>query len=224
MVFIALAQFMSVAQNDRATFGLKGNVTKVIQSENPNIRISSLIADWETFDYEFSQTGKIISVGDSLVKFEKYEYPEGGYYYNEYFIQHNDFGEETYYYVTRDMQKRISTIVFEIDGGDGDEIDSFLYDNKGRVAEVDIKFMYVGWGFEEEEGVGEITELGNCKYYYDENDNVIRVVRYDSYEKQTYTITYQYKLFDRAGNWLIRVANCEPMGIKNRIEKRTLEY
>ena len=53
---------------------------------------------------------------------------------------------------------------------------------------------------------------------------MIKAVRYDSYERKTYTITYTYKKFDAAGNWLVRVANCAEAGPINEIEKRRVEY
>ena len=69
------------------------------------------------------------------------------------------------------------------------------------------------------------TDTGDyIKYFYDENDNVIKAVWYESGEKKSHTITYQYKKFDREGNWLVRVANCEDRGPINEMEQRIVEY
>ena len=62
------------------------------------------------------------------------------------------------------------------------------------------------------------------KYFYDEKNNLIKEVMFDLDEKKSYTRTYVYKSFDKMGNWLTRVVNCEKDDIKNGVQTRTVEY
>ena len=214
-----------VAQNDLATFGLKGNVTKLIQKGSDDNMNDSFECEWMTHNnFTFSKTGKLVGVGDSVVGFEPFEDYNQNVFYQEYFKIPDDYGYPTWYYITRDKQNRITSVTFEAPGGDGDIIDTFLYDEKGRVQEVMESFVYVGWGYEGEEGVGKKTNGYNIKYFYDENDNVTKAVKYDAYEKKTHTVTFAYKEFDAAGNWTKRVANCPTRMINNQVETRVLSY
>ena len=65
-MLVVLAQFTMVAKNDRVTFGLKGNVTKVIQDRNSFILPFSG-SELENYDWEFSKSGKLIKVNENIV-------------------------------------------------------------------------------------------------------------------------------------------------------------
>lgn len=216
------------AQNDRAAFGLKGNVTKVIQSEDYDVRVNYFGTEWITCNLEFSQSGKLVRV-NGLKGGNKMDDKEGEYFaadYEEFKEATKDvpagvfvFSETPEYGLVRDANGRIWKRVHLVIGCEDDleEWETLQYDDKGRVVSIKMTER----SFYEKK----FTDRGdNIRYSYDEDGNVIKAERYDSYEKKTYTMTYQYKQFDRAGNWLVRVANCEQMGLENRIEKRTVEY
>ena len=218
-LLVTFAQFATVAQNDRAIFGLNRNVTKVIYEQVPQSGMN--YESYELFgdsDLEFSNTGKLIKIGGQEVKTESFE---GEVYYSIVYYDNGIPTVERGFH--KDAQGRITTTFIE--SGCGDGFDTIVYDNKGRIVQK-ISKAYVESGYNElgkwEEG--KYIVISDVKYFYDENNNLIKVVVCSPTDKKTHTITYQYKLFDRAGNWLIRVANCASMQIKNYIEKRKIEY
>jgi len=195
------------AQNDRATFGLKGNVTKVKAPQEESYELLG------NNDLEFSKTGKLLKVDGVEIAVESYD---DGTYYS---IDFDDGGGMSF---SRDNQGRIKDFFYY----EGDGTDTLIYDSRGRLSRI-ISNVYYEAGYNYETGKDEPgrTEVGcDKKYYYDENDNLIKVVVNYPEEKKTYTVTYTYKEFDAAGNWTRRVANCLTMGIDNRVETRVLSY
>lgn len=220
-MFVVLAQFTMVAQNDRATFGLKGNVTKVIQDRNSLIFPLSG-SQLESFDWEFSKLGKLIKVNNNIVEIENSDRGE------ENFIlfrgDEDEIDGDAIYYVVlfyRDAQGRISSIYYM---GLGTGCDTVVYDSKGRVSQI-IVYSYQGneGGFKDWKK-SDLVESSNIKYFYDEKNNLTKAVLFDLDEKKSYTRTYKYESFDKTGNWLTRVVNCEKYDIKNEVETRTVEY
>ncbi|MBO4645212.1 MAG: hypothetical protein J5642_01720 [Bacteroidales bacterium] len=223
-LMILLAFFLSVtvtAQNDRPTFGLKGNVVKVMQSDDVEYGISWFGEDWVTYNLEFSPTGKLIKV-NGMVGGKKYENNEA-----EYFVQdYEEFKEATkgtpegvYVYsdspeygLLRDDHNRITKLIHI--GPDADDVEKLQFDEKGKVVAVNCVADY--WGEEE--------DSGNIKYFFDDAGNIIKAVMYSVSENKTYTMTYTYREFDAAGNWIKRVANCPAMEINNKVEMRILIY
>lgn len=218
-LLVTFANFATVAQNDRATIGLKRNVSKVIYEQLP--QAATGYESYELFgvsDLEFSNTGKLVKINGQDIKMET---PDDGIYYLTEYDDSEIPTEEWGFH--RDAQGRITATYLL--SGCGDGLDTIMYDDKGRIIQI-ISQVYVESGYNElgkwEEGKFIVTK--DVKYFYDENNNLIKNVVYSPTDKKTHTITYQYKLFDRAGNWLIRVANCPSMQIKNYIEKRKIEY
>lgn len=213
LLSVVLAGVVS-AQNDRATFGLKGDVKKVIQSENP-IPIGAF---WENYDLEFSQSGALTKIGGKEIK---KEVDDNGV---SYFV---DLSNEEYFldlYFNRTPQNKISTSSFDDGGSIG--WDTLIYNSKGRVDKIKT-YAYIEAGYNEETDKmeeGKVVEVNYVTYYYDENDNVIKLVQYDIESKRTITVYYKYQSFDQMGNWLVRVVNCETLEIKNQVEKRTIGY
>ncbi len=193
------------AQNDRATFGLKGNVTKLIQSEDYENRINLIGSEWETYNLVFTESGKLYNVEGQTGKIS----PDDA----SFEIFYHDLAGYSEYSLKRDAKNRIS-ILYHI-AGDAEELAKIQYDEKGRVASIKLSY---------DTDYGVQDNGTNLKYYYDESDNVVKVIYYDGYEKKTHTITYKNLEFDAAGNWTKRVANCPTMGINNRVETRVLSY
>ncbi|MBO4738691.1 MAG: hypothetical protein J5606_03925, partial [Bacteroidales bacterium] len=106
--FIALAivfgSYSVVAQNDRATFGLCGNVTKVESSIND---IGDL---WSTYKLEFSAEGTLMFVNGLNVDADAFNYE---------------------YSITRDNNNRISEVTSV--EGDGIRKIKYIYGNNGQV-------------------------------------------------------------------------------------------
>lgn len=225
-ILVLLAVILSgtlSAQNDRATFGLKGNVKKVTQRDNSDTGVNWVGCGWDTYNLEFSETGKLVKVNGRKggLKYENNE--------TEYFVQdYEEFKETTkgapdgvFVYtdtpefgLDRDAKNRISKRISI--NSVGEDWEKLKNDDQGRVVLVNCSFL--------SDGDGNEYNVGNLKYTYDENGNVIKIVRYAADENKTYTITYKYEQFDQSGNWLVRVMNCEAMGFKNEVEKRTVEY
>lgn len=208
LFLIALAVMMAgmlAAQNDRATFGLKGNVTKLIQSEEYTDRINQIGSEWETYNLVFSESGKLINVQGQTGK----KSPDDA----SFEIFYHDIAGYSEYSLKRDSKNRIS-ILYRI-SGDSEELAKIQYDEKGRVASIKLSYD-TDYGIQDDG-----TSL---KYSYDENDNVVKVIYYDGDEKKTHTITYKNMEFDAAGNWTKREANCPTMWIDNRVETRVLTY
>lgn len=180
------------AQNDRATFGLKGEVTKLSPDYNHSIYVVGR-NEWVEYPLEFSQTGTLLSVNDKKV---------------------TDKDFDAYYGFKRDAQNRISKISFV--AGEGVRWVIFRYDNKGRVVSEEYEY--------ENLDTGEFYPEGNVKFTYDNNDNVIKAVSFDSYDSTTQTVQYTYKSFDDVGNWTARIANCPNLGLNNHLETRMLTY
>lgn len=207
IVFAVILARMLAAQNDRAAFGLKGDVIRVKAPQEESYELLG------NNDLEFSKTGKLLKVDDVEITVESYD---DGTFYS---IDFNDGGGMSF---TRDKQGRIKGFFYY----EGDGNDTLLYDSRGRLFRI-ISYVYYEAGYNYETGKDEPgrTEVGcDKKYFYDENDNLIKVVVYYPEEKKTHTITYTYKEFDGAGNWTKRVANCPTMEIDNRVETRTLSY
>jgi hypothetical protein len=220
-MLVVLAQFTMVAQNDRVTFGLKGNVTKVIQDRNSFILPFSG-SELENYDWEFSKSGKLIKVNENIVEVENSDRGE------ENIIlfrgDEDEIGGDEVYYVVffyRDAKGRLSSIYYM---GLGTGCDTVIYDSKGRVSQI-VVYSYQGdeGGFKDWKK-SDLVESSNIKYFYDEKNNLIKAVLYDLDEKKSYSRTYKYESFDKTGNWLTRVVNCEKDDIKNAVETRTVEY
>lgn len=215
LLFVVLLAGSLSAQNDRAAFGLKGNVSKVIQNGD----VLSLGGFWEGSDLEFSQNGRLSKIGGKTIKTEHSE-NEGDYFTVE--IGDEMFSVNLVFW--RNAQKRISTYYFDDGESLGD--DTIIYDNKGRVDKIKTS-VYIESGYNPDTGKmeeGRTVEAGYTQYFYDENSNVVKVIHHDIESKQTITATYNYRFFDPSGNWLIRVVNCDTYGVKNQVEKRTIEY
>ena len=217
-MFIVLAQFTMVAQNDRATFGLKGNVTKVTQNVGEYGDSSYFLSGsgFEKFNLEFSKSGKLTKVEGNDIRAEISDRGEKNYV--EFYGDENEIGGSEPYggmVIYRDAQNRITTFYYAIVG---EGCDSVIYDNKGRVSQ--IISMFLDYESEKEKYV----EARNIKYFYDDNNNVIKEVLYDLEKKETYTRTYKYESFDKTGNWLTRRVNCEYFDVKDEMETRTVEY
>ena len=212
------------AQNDRATFGLKGNVKKVIQNEDLNHRAYSH-NPMESLDLEFNKEGKLVSVGDSVIKKEWREDGLGNKSYEEEFVSvANEYGEyETTYFLTRDGNGRISTVTYW-GHCDVDPTDIFMYDSTGRLVVIKSTGNYIGDDPGDDPDFSRDIYFGITRYYYDVNGNVSKYVFYDADDKKTTVTTYTYQTFDSVGNWLVRVADREAYGIKNKVEKRTVTY
>ena len=215
-------------QNDLAAFGLKGNVKKVIQNADADVVVYYFGTEWISCNLEFSQSGKLLRV-NGLKGGNKIDDMEGEYFaadYEEFKEATKDVSAGVFVYVpnpefglVRDANGRIWKRVHLVTGceEDWEEWEELQYDDKGRVATMK---MTVKNSYDDK-----VTDKGdNVKYFYDEKGNVIKAVRYDSYEKKTYTMTYTYKEFDAAGNWLVRVANCPVSGPINEVERRKVEY
>ena len=215
-------------QNDLAAFGLKGNVKKVIQNADTDVVVYYFGTEWISCNLEFSQSGKLLRV-NGLKGGNKIDDMEGEYFaadYEEFKEATKDVSAGVFVYVpnpdfglVRDANGRIWKRVHLVTGceEDWEEWEELQYDDKGRVATMK---MTVKNSYDDK-----VTDKGdNVKYFYDEKGNVIKAVRYDSYEKKTYTMTYTYKEFDAAGNWLVRVANCPVSGPINEVERRKVEY
>ena len=74
--FLLVATVMLIctlsAQNDRATFGLKGNVTKV-SADHGNYAVYPVgMNDWVRYDLLFSKTGKLEEVNGKHVTSESF--------------------------------------------------------------------------------------------------------------------------------------------------------
>ena len=216
------------AYTDLAAFGLKGNVKKVIQNGDVDVIVYYFGTEWISCNLEFSQSGNLVRV-NGLKGGKKIEDMEGEYFaadYEEFKEATKDVPEGVFVFsdipefgLVRDSDGRIIKRVHLVIGceEDWEEWETLQYDDKGRVV-----FIKLSVKNPDEKN---FTDTGDyIKYFYDENDNVIKTVQYDSNEKQTYTITYTYKEFDTAGNWLVRVANCKERGPINEIEKRKVEY
>ncbi len=216
------------AYTDRATFGLKGNVKKVIQNGDVDVIVYYFGTEWISCNLEFSQSGNLVRV-NGLKGGKKIEDMEGEYFaadYEEFKEATKDapagvfvFSDIPEFGVVRDANGKIIRRVHLVVGceDDWEEWEDLQYDDKGRVATMK---MTVKNSYDDK-----VTDKGdNVKYFYDEKGNVIKAVRYDSYEKKTYTMTYTYKEFDAAGNWLVRVANCPVSGPINEVERRKVEY
>ena len=216
MIFIASMQLMVVAQNDRATFRLKGNVTKVTQIRDSTKMIYESYDPFGCSDLEFSSTGEQVRVDGWEIKKET---SEDGVYYRVEMDEDNDY--ELWY--QKDSQGRITANYYM--SGCGDGYDTIIYDDKGRAAQK-ISKAYEESRYNDlgELEAGKYVVVSDVKYFYDEKDNLIKVVVYYPLDKKTHTVTYQYKLIDRTGNWLIRVANCASLGMKDYIERRKIEY
>ena len=202
------------AQNDRATFGLKGNVSKVIKKGDAE----SFGGFWDGFDLEFSPTGMLSKIDGKKVKKET----EGNEVYYTVDFEDEEYSTTLVFY--RTPKGRISTYYFD-DGGMIGE-DTVIYDSKGRVYMIK-SFAYIEAGYNPETGKdedGRTEESGSVKFYYDENDNVIKTVQHYQGSNHSITMTYNYKSFDSFGNWLVRVVNCEAYEIKDQVDKRTIEY
>ncbi len=206
---ILLAGVLS-AQNDRATFGLKGNVKKVIQNEDLNHRAYTH-NPMESLDLEFDMTGKLVSVGDSVFKKEWREDEQGNKIYEEEFVNvANEYGEyETTYFLKRDGNGRITQVSYW-GACDFDPTETFLYDSKGWIVAVKSTGIYIG------DDPDVKVEPGYTRIYYDENGNVTKTT--------PPTTTYTYKQFDKEGNWLVRVAHCPSVHFEDRVEMRTITY
>ena len=216
------------AYTDRATFGLKGNVKKVIQNGDVDVIVYYFGTEWISCNLEFSQSGNLVRV-NGLKGGKKIEDMEGEYFaadYEEFKEATKDVPEGVFVFsdipefgLVRDSDGRIIKRVHLVIGceEDWEEWETLQYDDKGRVV-----FIKLSVKNPDEKN---FTDTGDyIKYFYDENDNVIKAVWYESGEKKSHTITYQYKKFDREGNWLVRVANCEDRGPINEIEQRIVEY
>ncbi len=216
------------AYTDRTAFGLKGNVKKVIQNGNVDVIVYYFGTEWISCNLEFSQSGNLVRV-NGLKGGKKIEDMEGEYFaadYEEFKEATKDVPEGVFVFsdipefgLVRDSDGRIIKRVHLVIGceEDWEEWETLQYDDKGRVV-----FIKLSVKNPDEKN---FTDTGDyIKYFYDENDNVIKAVWYESGEKKSHTITYQYKKFDREGNWLVRVANCEDRGPINEMEQRIVEY
>ena len=193
MAIVSIFMSSISAQNDRATFGLNGNVTKV-SADHGNYAIYPVGRnDWVRYDLLFSNTGKLEEVNGMHVTSESFTY--------EHEIQ-------------RDSKNRISKLSSV--AGEGLQWVVFHYDAQGRVASEDYVYENLDAGTED--------NIGNTRYYYDENSNVVKVVVYDAYDSTTNTVNHTYRNTDANGNWTERVANCPNLGLNNQVEKRTLSY
>lgn len=222
------AYVSKTAYTDRTAFGLKGNVKKVIQNGDVDVIVYHFGTEWISCNLEFSQSGKLVRV-NGLKSGNKLKDMEGEYFaadYEEFKKATKDMPEGVFVFsadpefgLVRDANGRIIKRVHLVSGceEDWEDWETLQYDDKGRVATIK---MSVRNPYEKK-----FTDKGDyIKYFYDDNDNVIKAVWYDSDEKKSHTITYQYKKFDSAGNWLVRVANCEGRGPINEIEQRIVEY
>lgn len=195
VLFIASIMMMSSlsAQNDRATFGLKGNVTKV-SADHGNYAVYPIGRnDWVRYDLLFSNTGKLEEVNGMHVTSESFAYDHE---------------------IQRDSQNRISKLSSV--AGEGLQWVVFHYDDQGRVSSEDYVYENLDAGSED--------NIGNTRYYYDDNGNVVKAVVYDAYDSTTNTVNYTYRKTDESGNWVERVANCPNLGLNNQVEKRALSY
>ncbi|MDY6326631.1 MAG: hypothetical protein SPL47_04880 [Bacteroidales bacterium] len=193
MAIVSIFMSSLSAQNDRATFGLKGNVTKASPDRGNYAVYPVGRNDWVRYDLLFSNTGKLEEVNGMHVTSESFAY--------EHEIQ-------------RDSKNRISKLSSV--AGEGLQWVVFHYDAQGRVASEDYVYENLDAGTED--------NIGNTRYYYDENSNVVKVVVYDAYDSTTNTVNYTYRNTDANGNWTERVANCPNLGLNNQVEKRTLSY
>ena len=101
-IFVLLAVILAgtlAAQNDRVTFGLKGNVSKIIRNDET----MSLGGFWENFDLEFSPNGMLSKINGKEVKKET----EGGRVY--YTVEFEDDEYSSVLVFFRTPQGRIST-------------------------------------------------------------------------------------------------------------------
>lgn len=191
-IFSILMSSLS-AQNDRATFGLKGNVTKV-SVDHGNYAVYPIGRnDWVRYDLLFSNTGKLEEVNGMHVTSESFAYDHE---------------------IQRDSQNRISKLSSV--AGEGLQWVVFHYDDQGRVSSEDYVYENLDAGSED--------NIGNTRYYYDDNGNVVKAVVYDAYDSTTNTVNYTYRKTDESGNWVERVANCPNLGLNNQVEKRSLSY
>lgn len=228
LFFSSEARVEAFLNNDCAGFGLKGNVKKVIQNADDDVIVYYFGTEWIACNLEFSQSGKLVKV-NGLKGGNKIKDMEGEYFaadYEEFKEATKDVPAGVFVYIpnpefglVRDANGRIWKRVHLVTGceDDWEEWEELQYDDKGRVTSIKttVKYSYNN----------KVTDKGdNIKYFYDENGNVVKAVRYDSNEKKTFTITYQYKKFDRAGNWLVRVANCAGAGPINETERRKVVY
>ena len=152
VVCIALIAIVSIffsplyAQDDRATFGLKGNVTKV-SPDHGNQSVYPIGENkWVTYDLVFSSTGKLEEVKGMHVTSESFAY--------EHEIQ-------------RDSKNRISQLSSV--AGEGVQWVVFHYDTKGRVSSED--YIYENLDTGEKENVGNVVY-----YYDDNDNMVKAVV------------------------------------------------
>lgn len=214
VVFVVMLVGVGSAQNDRVTFGLKGNVKKIVQDSHA----ASSDVFWEIFDLEFSQNGMLSKIDGKEVKKET---DENRVYYT---VDFEDDEYSTTLVFSRPPQGRISTYYFDDGGMIGEN--TVIYDAKGRVDMIK-SFAYIEAGYNPETGkdeAGRYEESGLVKFYYDEKDNVIKTVQQYQGSDRKITKTYNYQSFDSLGNWIVRVVNCEAYEIKNQVEKRTIEY
>ena len=200
----------------------------MIQNADVDVTVYYFGTEWISCNLEFSQSGNLVRV-NGLKGGKKIEGMKGEYFaadYEEFKEATKDVPEGVFVFsdipefgLVRDSDGRIIKRVHLVIGceEDWEEWETLQYDDKGRV--VCIKTAV------KSPDEKKLADKGDyIKYFYDDNDNLIKAVQYDSNEKQTYTITYTYKEFDTAGNWLVRVANCKERGPINEIEKRKVEY
>lgn len=193
MAIVSFSMSSLSAQNDRATFGLKGNATNVSPDRGNYAVYPVGRNDWVRYDLLFSNTGKLEEVNGMHVTSESFAYDHE---------------------IQRDSQNRISKLSSV--AGEGLQWVVFHYDDQGRVSSEDYVYENLDAGSED--------NIGNTRYYYDDNGNVVKVVVYDAYDSTTNTVNYTYRKMDAAGNWTERVANCPNLGLNNQVEKRTLSY
>ena len=123
MLGIAVMAIVSIfvsslsAQNDRATFGLKGNVNKVSPDRGNYAVYPVGRNDWVRYDLLFSNTGKLEEVNGKHVTSESFAYD---------------------YEIQRDSKNRISKLSSV--AGDGLQWVIFHYDAQGRVASEDYEY------------------------------------------------------------------------------------
>lgn len=217
LLSVVLAGVVS-AQNDRATFGLKGDVKKVTVSHNFNYRNYPFSNDWDNWNLEFSKTGRLIKVEGNMVNVERVE-DSTGPSVSEFFIYELRDGSSVKCYLSRDEQNRISQMDYHFKNKLF--VVSFIYDNRGRIETE--KYILKS---DKLDNTGYQTQnRGSLKYYYDDENNVIKMIYFDPSKKEERSVKYTYDQFDQQGNWIKRYAGFDIWeGIMSYVEMRTIEY